>query len=216
METLFVPKIQAESLAAEKIAGLLDEYRVEWQAIGCANWEDQYPYKPDVRFRMAHTGGAILLEYEVSEACVRALAQDNGRVWEDACCECFVQMDEGDAYYNIECNCAGRILVGAGADRHHRTWASQAVLDRIDRYSSLGSSPFDERPCNSPWRLALLIPVSTFFLHKISGLGGRYLRANFYKCGDLLSKPHFLSWQPITLPKPDFHQPSFFGLLKME
>ena len=61
-----------------------------------------------------------------------------------------------------------------------------------------------------------MIPVSTFFLHKISGLGGRYLRANFYKCGDLLSKPHFLSWQPITLPKPDFHQPSFFGLLKME
>ena len=127
METLFVPKIQAESLAAEKIAGLLDEYRVEWQAIGCANWEDQYPYKPDVRFRMAHTDGAILLEYEVSEACVRALAQDNGRVWEDACCECFVQMDEGDAYYNIECNCAARRLSSTALTAIHRLAAVRSM-----------------------------------------------------------------------------------------
>ena len=37
------------------------------------------------------------------------------------------------------------------------------------------------------------------------------LRANFYKCADKTKRPHFVSWRPIDLPKPDFHCPQFFG-----
>jgi hypothetical protein len=42
------------------------------------------------------------------------------------------------------------------------------------------------------------------------------IRANFYKCGDLTAHPHFLSWNPIDLPKPDFHRPEFFGTLTLK
>ena len=42
-------------------------------------------------------------------------------------------------------------------------------------------------------------------------LKGKTLRANFYKCGDKLQQMHFLSWNPIDVPKPDFHRPDFFG-----
>ncbi|WP_350005689.1 carbohydrate-binding family 9-like protein, partial [Phocaeicola dorei] len=47
-------------------------------------------------------------------------------------------------------------------------------------------------------------------------LDGMVVRANFYKCGDELQKPHFLSWSPIKIEKPDFHRPDFFGLLEFE
>ena len=39
---------------------------------------------------------------------------------------------------------------------------------------------------------------------------------NLYKCGDNLSHPHFLSWQPIDTPQPDFHRPEFFAAGKFE
>jgi hypothetical protein len=41
-------------------------------------------------------------------------------------------------------------------------------------------------------------------------------RGNFYKCGDSLSVPHFLSWQPIDNPTPNFHLEKFFGELDFE
>ena len=40
--------------------------------------------------------------------------------------------------------------------------------------------------------------------------------ANFYKCGDKLQTPHFLSWNPIDLEKPNFHCPEFFGMLRFK
>jgi hypothetical protein len=45
---------------------------------------------------------------------------------------------------------------------------------------------------------------------------GATLRANFYKCGDELQVPHFLSWNPIGVETPDFHRPEFFGKLVLE
>ena len=33
---------------------------------------------------------------------------------------------------------------------------------------------------------------------------------NLYKCGDSLARPHYLSWQPVATPHPDFHRPEFF------
>jgi hypothetical protein len=62
----------------------------------------------------------------------------------------------------------------------------------------------------------LSIPYSTFFLHDIKTLEGQTIRANFYKCGDKLQSPHYLSWNPISLPKPNFHCPDFFGILHFE
>ena len=40
-------------------------------------------------------------------------------------------------------------------------------------------------------------------------------KANFYKCGDKLPVPHFLSWKPINVPAPDFHLPCFLETLSL-
>ncbi len=50
-------------------------------------------------------------------------------------------------------------------------------------------------------------------MHAIDSLEGKRIPANFYKCGDKLRTPHFLSWNKIEIEKPDFHRPDFFGEL---
>jgi len=45
-------------------------------------------------------------------------------------------------------------------------------------------------------------------------LKGKIFRANFYKCGDKLTVPHYVTWNPVGTENPDYHQPEHFGLLK--
>jgi hypothetical protein len=41
-------------------------------------------------------------------------------------------------------------------------------------------------------------------------------RANFYKCGDQTSHPHWLTWAEVDCPQPNFHLPRFFDRLAFE
>jgi hypothetical protein len=61
------------------------------------------------------------------------------------------------------------------------------------------------------WELSLVIPIDVFLLNKLNTLDGLDAKGNFYKCGDNLKVPHFLSWNPIENEKPNFHLPQFFG-----
>lgn len=214
---MYISKIVPEAgqlEGAEQIPSLLDAAHIPFEYIRCVNWKD-YPYCPDVRFRTAHTGDCVLLEYRVKEASVRAVADtDNGRVWEDSCCEFFFQgPGDKDEYYNFECNCGESLLIGYGR-RGERERAPLEVTRAVQRWSSLGKAPFEERMGECEWQLALRIPVTAFFRHQIDCLDGLATRANFYKCGDKLTTPHFLSWNPINLPEPCFHCPEFFGLIR--
>ena len=218
MKQLSVKKLQERPLTAGILPKLMDDAGIEYQTIGHANWSARYPYTPQVIFRMAYADDALYLHYRVREDSVRALAtHDNGRVWEDSCCEFFSQPADDGTYYNIECNCGGTLLVGRGPGREHRTLAPQAVLDNVSRWTSFGRRPFEERIGDVDWQLALIIPRKTFFMHNdVKPLQGRTIRANFYKCGDALRQPHFLSWSPIHVKRPDFHRPDFFGEITFE
>ena len=50
----------------------------------------------------------------------------------------------------------------------------------------------------------------------IESFDGKEMGANFYKCGDELPTPHFLSWNPIEWAEPSFHRPEQFGKLIFE
>lgn len=200
---------------AEEAVALLDRNEVEFHSVNVVNWSD-YPYCPQVEFRIAHTGSEILLHFRVKEASVRAVADaDNGRVWEDSCVEFFVSPEADDFYYNFECSCIGRLLLHGGAPGD-RIPATDGVLRSVKRWSSLGSTPFEERMGECSWQVVEVIPASALFRHRIDCLDGRTMKGNFYKCGDCLQTPHFLSWNPIDLPKPKFHCPEFFGTLNFE
>ena len=216
MKNLIITKINASAVEASAVPALLDASGIEFNPIETVNWKE-YPYQPSVKFRAAHIGHAVLLHYQVTEASVRAVATaDDGRVWEDACVEFFLSPESNDFYYNFECNCAGKLLLHGGAAGTERPGASEEVLKSVKRWASLGTEPFEERVGEYTWEVALVIPTSAIFRHSIESLDGKTMRANFYKCGDLLQTPHFLSWSPIDLPQPKFHCPEFFGEIKFE
>ena len=200
----------------EAVPALLDANNIAFHPIDVVNW-NEYLYKPEVCFRIAHTGKEILLHYKVKEASVRAVAgKDNGRVWEDACVEFFVSPDGDNSYYNFECNCIGNLLIQGGVVSGSRPMASSEVLAIVKRWSSLGNKPFEERIGECSWELTMVIPITAFFKHSLSSFNGKKMKGNFYKCGDKLQTPHFLSWSPINLERPMFHCPRFFGMLSFE
>lgn len=213
---LTVKKIACTALpSGEAVRSLLDQNKIDFQPIDIANWK-AFPYKPEVYFRIAHTGKEILLHYKVKETNVRAVAaKDNGRVWEDACVEFFVSPDGNNHYYNLECNCISKLLIQEGSPGS-RKLAAQEVLNQVKRWSSLGNEPFEEREGECSWELTMVIPVSTFYKHSIESLDGKTMKGNFYKCGDKLQTPHYLSWNPIQTEQPKFHTPAYFGTLHFE
>ena len=185
-----------------------------WHVIDTVNWP-KYAYRPEVQFRMAYCDSAFLLQYRVKEQAVRAVAAtDNGEVWKDSCVEFFVTPADDGIYYNFEFNCAGTCLLSAGSSRHGRESAQLSLIATIRRQPSLGRHPFGERKGEKEWDMTLVVPFTCLFKHYGYSPVGKTLRANFYKCGDDMSVPHFLSWKPIKTEEPDFHRPEFFGTVK--
>ena len=187
------------------------------QPVACCNWPDDYPYAPQVSFRMFHTGELLMLRFEVEERCTAAATvDDNGPVWRDSCVEFFIAPDDG-GYYNFEINCIGTLLL---AHRRQRTvdvvHASPEVLSLVGRTSTLPHEPFAERRGDNRWTVTAAIPVRALFLHSFDSWDGMEALMNLYKCGDDLSAPHFLSWSPIYTPSPDFHRPEFFRAVRFE
>lgn len=189
---------------------------VERCRIGRVNWPADYPYAPDVSFRAAHNGKSLFLKFYVQEACTMArVTEDNGAVWTDSCVEFFVSFDQ-TGYYNLELSCIGRALLGFRKVKTEYEHASSGVMESILRFPSLGEAPFAERTGDNRWTLAVEVPASAFFRHRLESLDGIEARGNVYKCGDGLSRPHFLSWHPVGTPAPDFHREEYFGAIRFE
>jgi hypothetical protein len=209
--SLLIQKVKNADGKASGLSESLDKEKIPFQLISHVNWME-YPYKPDVKFRIAHNSKNIFLNYRVEESDIKAVCnEDNGKVWEDSCVELFISFNNDDFYYNIESNCTGKILVATGVDRHNRAQVPAAVINSIDRWSSLGNLPVENK--SGKWELSLVIPVDVFILNKINTFDGMQAKGNFYKCGDNLKVSHFLSWNPIKNDKPNFHLSQFFGEL---
>jgi len=217
MKTLQIPLISEPLTEASLVADALDRAGIEWQSVDNCNWPDEFPYAPEAKFRIAHTNDAFIINYCATEDSVKATyADDNGSVWTDSCMEFFLSPEpESGVYYNLECNCIGTILLGVRGEGVVKAHASGDVLSTIKRWSSLGRETFDEKIGLQTWQVALIVPFSAYWLHDAAKIQAGPLRANFYKCGDDLQKPHFLSWNPIDWPQPCFHLPQFFGEIKL-
>lgn len=185
--------------------------KIERQALSFAPWP-AYTYKPDVRFSIAYGEDAIFLQFEVKEKFIRAAyGHTNEPVYKDSCVEFFISFDEGATYYNFEFNCIGTILAGYGKEKTVRQPLPLALLEKIKSEVMIRRGGQEQQV---QWEITLLIPVEVFLHHPLSSLQGQLCRANFYKCGDELPEPHFLSWSNIESDETDFHLPEFFGTMR--
>ncbi|MCI2083143.1 MAG: carbohydrate-binding family 9-like protein [Bacteroidales bacterium] len=179
-------------------------------SVDTLNWTS-YPYKPDVKCLLGHTDLSMLVKFKVTEGHAAATCmENNGEVWKDSCVEFFVREPGNPFYYNFETNCIGTILAAKRTGRDDAVHFTEKELASISHIPSLDKHPFADK--SEAWSLSLEIPF------KLIGIGSgipKTLDANFYKCGDDTAIPHYLSWNPILTPEPDFHRPEFFGKLIM-
>ena len=180
------------------------------------NWEE-FPYLPDVTVQIAYNDDELFLQYKVNEQSVKAeQGANNGKVWTDSCVEFFLSPDQNDVYYNLEMNCIGTALLGFRKKGDPTEHAPDEVINSIRRISTLGNATFHEKKEQTAWKITIAIPWKVFFKHNLTPVKGKKMRGNFYKCGDELSVPHFVSWTKIDTEKPAFHMPEFFGGLEFE
>jgi hypothetical protein len=93
-----------------------------------------------------------------------------------------------------------------GTSKNGRDFLSKESVGQIKVHTEMqkGESEGDY------WELCAVIPFQLLNTDKES-LTRQPSRVNFFKCGDDLPVPHFLSWNNIEAPEPDFHVPEFFG-----
>ena len=184
--------------------------------VGNAPWAT-FQYRPIVDFKIACSENIIFIKTVVKESFIRAkYTQNNDPVYRDSCFEFFISLDNKKSYYNFEFNCIGTSHLAYGKSRENREHADDSVINSIKTYASLGKNSFAERSGDFEWDLIVSIPISAFFKDKLKTIYGESFECNFYKCGDELTKPHYLSWANIETEKPDFHQPKFFGKIEFE
>lgn len=212
MQKLIIKNLPGFAAACDinEISGILDT--VEKHRLEFVPWTE-YPYKPSVIFSIAYSPDSILLKFFVQEKQIRAINhKTNSSIWEDSCVEFFISFDDGTNYYNIEFNCIGTGLIGYGKSKTNRELLDANIVNRVKTLSNINS----EKGKKVSWELTMIIPLSVFEYTPMATLAKRKCRANFYKCGDLLPEPHFISWSNIESENPNFHLPDYFGDLVFE
>ena len=116
--TLEIKKLSATSVSAADICRVLDEAHIGFVAVGNHCWAEAFPYRPTMEVRMAHNGKQLLINYRVTEECVRAVApHDDGNVWEDSCCELFLSpVADGTGFFGQIAGmpiAAGNLFIGS-------------------------------------------------------------------------------------------------------
>jgi Carbohydrate-binding family 9 len=180
-------------------------------------------HQPKAQAKAAYDDQFLHFIWKVEDNYVLARRTEHQQdVWCDSCVEFFFTPG-GDpkerGYFNLETNCTGVKLFGihvAGSKEEGKLTAGE--FESIVTASSLKGpiAPEVERP--TTWTLEYKIPLS--LLEKYGKIErpkpGVTWRGNFYKCADDSSRPHWLTWSPVTNAEPSFHLPQYFGVLTFE
>ena len=126
-------------------------------------------------------------------------------VCKDSCMEFFFSPQPDGRYINIEINPNGALYVGLCYER-----SKYARLVRTDMKNVLQLRTFTTE---DGWGIEYTVPLSflSLFYPDLNLQAGKQMRANFYKCGDDTVTPHYITWNHVGTPAPDYHQPAYFG-----
>jgi hypothetical protein len=142
-------------------------------------------------------------------------------VYLDSCVEFFVQPKPDKGYFNLEFNCGGALLCSHINDPARTPDGFLAFVNlpeddgkQVIVYHSL--PPIVEPEITGPtvWFLEFFIPLGLLekYVGPVGKIAGQVWRANFFKCGDETSHPHWSSW--TRLPERNFHLPEYFGTIR--
>ncbi len=176
-------------------------------------------HMPFAQARLLAGPEALSVIFRVEDRWVRAMVRGyQGPVWTDSCVEFFftpgASLSEG--YFNIEVNCGGAVLFQHQQARdRERVLVGEMDAARLRVSHSLPERVDPEIVDPVTWTVEYQVPYEVLakYAPVAKPASGVSWRANFYKCGDATSHPHWLTWSPVGWPTPDFHRPEFFGTL---
>ena len=181
-------------------------------------------HHPRVQARLLHDGAAIYVFFRVEDRYVRSVqTRYLGPVCTDSCVEWFAQPRPDKGYINFEVNCGGTLhssyiedptRVPGGFERFvyvDEHWANQVSL-----LHSMPAVVEPEITQPTTWTVAYRAPLALFeaYTGALGQLSGQQWMANFYKCGDQTSQPHWAAWSPVQ--ELNFHRPQDFAPIRFE
>jgi len=196
--------------------------RANTMGIACAHKESS-DHHPATQARFLFDDETLYGIYRVEDQYVRAVAQQfQDSVCRDSCVEAFLSPG-GKEYLNFEFSCNGTLLchhmvdstrTGSGFKDARSVSAEDGANVRI--FHSLSGVIDPELKDPTTWTLEFAIPMAVFerYLGAIGSPAGQSWKANFYKCADATSHPHWLSWAPVR--ELNFHRPSDFETIRFE
>ena len=192
---------------------------------------------PRVEAKALYQDDGLFIFFRVFDKYVRWVqTQYQAQVCTDSCVEFFVEPRAGRGYFNFEINAGGTLLLyycggprPAEATGKPGTKPDQSAPTKrptfnpvpwelgrqVAIYHSLPQVVDPEIEQDTEWRVEYFIPF-TIFEHYVGPLGtipGQVWRANFYKCADQTSHPHWLTWAPMGA-QCNFHLPQYFAPIK--
>ena len=154
----------------------------------------------------------LLLHLSATEP--EILAEQTGplaEVCEDSCLEFFFRpMEESMRYFNFEWNPNKCLFLGFGSSIDDLL----RIVPEEQQKQALFHPEVIRR--EDGWEIFFQVPYAFIrgFFPEFQMEVGKSLYCNFYKCGDGLQQPHYLTWNPIMRTGPcRFHTPAEFGRL---
>jgi len=197
-----------------------------WSDIDSIQLSNYMGSKPDhfptVYVKMVYSDTDLFVIFKVMDRYVKSITEEyQGNVFEDSCVEFFFSPTNvpSKGYFNLETNCGGMQLF------HFNSYnKKKKVLIKNEDYKnivvahSLSKINIPEIKDSVTWFIEYKIPfevISKYFTND-NPKSQTIWRGNFYKCGDETSHPHWLTWNKVENPTPNFHLPQFFGTLIFE
>lgn len=182
-------------------------------------------HRPRTQVRLLHDARALHVIFRVEDRHVRSVrTQPQELTCTDSCVEFFVEPRADRGYFNFEVNAGGTILLHYHERPRRRMPGEPASVEvspewlaEMPIHHSLPPVVEPELAGPVTWLIEYAIPWGLFesYVGPLGPLTGQRWRANFYKCGDRTSHPHWAAWSPIG-EELNFHQPKYFGALNFE
>ena len=194
------------SYTIKKVSGAPD-----WSGISALAIDNKYfdtPEDVNASAQLCYDDERLYVYLTAEEPSTRAVETDVlGMPCEDSCLEFFFQpLPEDSRYLNLEFNPNTSFYAGIGH-------CGKDLIRLLPDPALFRASSARTR---DGWEISCRIPYSyiRMFFPSFNPHRGDIMYGNFFKCGDLTEKEHYLSWNPVTSERPDFHRPQDFGLLR--
>lgn len=190
-----------------RVSGTPDFSAIEALPIDTLLWSPEVPITASAKICYDDTG--IYVQLSAQEPHIRAEEKGPlGIPCEDSCLEFFFcPVSDDIRYFNIEFNPNGCMYLGYcnPGRRFVRLLPEDQPIQPAVRMVEGG------------WEVSYKIPLAfiRLFFPSFELKSGKTIRANCYKCGDLTVQEHYLSWNPVNVEEPNFHEPTHFGLMHL-